>query len=96
MPAKKNEVDKTKESDEKYNFKNGEKLVENAVFCLLNSRSVKDYVKLNSKYQLPDPNFPTKNYGVETFFKIRKVVFEELNDALREQKLQSEKFPTQF
>ena len=50
---------KTRESEEKANFEKGQKIVENAIFCLLNSRSAKDYVKLNSKDQLSDPNFPT-------------------------------------
>ena len=69
---------------EKQNVESGNKLVNNAVHCLLNGGSAKAYVKLNSKEQMSDDTFPTKNDGAETFFEIREIVFEELSEVIKD------------
>jgi hypothetical protein len=64
--------------------KASEKIVENAVFCLKQSHSGKDFIRLNDKDQMNCPDsFPTKNDGMQSFFEIRNIVFEELSDIAR-------------
>jgi hypothetical protein len=64
--------------------KTSEKIVENAVFCLKHSQSGKDFNRLNDKDKLNSPDsFPTKNDGMQSFFEIRNIVFEELSDIAR-------------
>lgn len=54
------------------------------MFCLLNGGSATDYAKLNSKDEITDENFPTKNDGKETFFELREIIFEQLTDTIKE------------
>jgi hypothetical protein len=64
--------------------KTSEKIVENAVFCLKQSQSGKDFKRLNDKDKLNSPDsFPTKNDGMQSFFEIINIVSEELSDIAR-------------
>ena len=54
-------------------------LVTNVVYCLKNSESSVEFVKLCNKDELnEDVTFATKNDGQEKFFELREVVFEKL------------------
>ena len=56
----KKQADNNRNVEESENLESGRKLVQNAVFCLLNGKSALDYVKLNSKDAISDSKFPTK------------------------------------
>ena len=78
-------LDTNRNVEDSENIESGKKLVQNAVFCLLNGKSALDYIKLNSKDAITDSKFPTKNDGSETFFELREIVFEELTDIIKQQ-----------
>lgn len=72
------------EADKDRDVKASEKIVENAVFCIKQSQSGKDFIRLNDKDQLNSAElFPTKNDGMQSFFEIRNIVYEELSDIAR-------------
>lgn len=76
-------IKKEEEATKDREVKASEKIVENAVFCLKQSQSGKDFIRLNDKDQLNSNSFPTKNDGMQSFFEIRNIVYEELSEIAR-------------
>ena len=70
-----------KENDEKA----ATLIVTNVVYCVKNSHSSAEFIKLCDKDQLiPDINCATKNDGRMMFFEIKDMIFEELSEKVIE------------
>ena len=66
------------------NIKASENIASNAIFCLQNSLSAASFVKLNNKDALEKADFPTKNDGMQHFFQLREIIYDNLLESIKE------------
>ena len=72
---------KEKNSYEQSNVEAGKKVIKNALYCLQNSLSARNFVGLNAKdYTCYLENPATKNDSEKEFYKLRDIIFEALSE----------------
>ena len=72
---------KSSEEEKDKNIKATELIVANVLYCLKQSESAKDFIRICDKQQLEMGElYPTKNDGAQVFYEIRNLAYEELGE----------------